>query len=170
MLIMSKVFPMAEINKHNNRDSCWVALYGKVYDLTDFLAEHPAGDAIILKYAGKDGTQAFDPLHSRDILETLLDESTLLGTVDPKDMKPGDGEPAPQKAEEKAPVVLVKKGEKPPLSHMLNYFDFEAVAKSQMTQEGWDYYSSGCDDEITLRENHDAFHRIWFKPRVLVDA
>ena len=36
----------------------------------------------------------------RDILETLLDESTLLGTVDPKDMKPGDGEPAPQKAEE----------------------------------------------------------------------
>ena len=60
---------------------------------------------------------------------------------------------------QKAPVVLVKNGEKPPLSHMLNYFDFEAVAKSQMTQEGWDYYSSGCDDEITLRENHDAFHR-----------
>lgn len=162
---------MAEIEKHNSKASCWVALYGKVYDLTDFLPEHPGGDAIVLKYAGKDGTKAFDPLHSRDILETLLDESTFLGTVDPKDMKPGDGEPDANAAAQPAhSPVLLKKGEKPPLSHMLNYFDFEAVARTQMTQEGWDYYSSGCDDEITLRENQNAFSRIWFKPRILINV
>jgi hypothetical protein len=38
-----------------------------------------------------------------------------------------------------------------------------------MTKEAWDYYSSGADDEITLRENHSAFARIWLRPRVLVD-
>jgi len=39
-----------------------------------------------------------------------------------------------------------------------------------MNKQGWDYYSSGGDDEITLRENHLAFHRLWFRPRVLVDV
>lgn len=34
----------------------------------------------------------------------------------------------------------------------------------------WVYYSSGSDDEITLRENHNAFHRIWFRPRVMVNV
>ena len=39
-----------------------------------------------------------------------------------------------------------------------------------MDKQGWDYYSSGADDEITLRENHNAFQRIWLRPRVLVDV
>lgn len=156
---------MDEVAKHNSKASCWVALYGKVYDLTEFMGEHPAGPAIILKYAGKDGTAAFDPLHSRDILNTLLEESVCLGDV--KDYVAADlSAPEP---EEKS-TALVKSNKKPPLSHMLNYFDFEQVAKLSMGQEGWDYYSSGCDDEITLRENHSAFHRIWFKPRILINV
>ena len=53
---------------------------------------------------------------------------------------------------------------------MLNHFDFESVAAHTMTEEGWGYYSSGADDEITLRENHNAFQRIWLKPRVLVNV
>ena len=36
-----------------------------------------------------------------------------------------------------------------------------------MKKGGWDYYSSGADDEITLRENHLAFQRLWLKPRIL---
>eukprot|EP01052_Picozoa_sp_SAG31_P002854 SAG31_NODE_103_length_25164_cov_12.124317_22_plen_299_part_00 len=36
--------------------------------------------------------------------------------------------------------------------------------------KGWDYYSSGGDDEMTLRENASAFQRIWLKPRVLRDV
>lgn len=39
-----------------------------------------------------------------------------------------------------------------------------------MNKQAWDYYSSGADDELTLRENHRAFQRIWFRPRVLVDV
>jgi L-lactate dehydrogenase (cytochrome) len=36
-----------------------------------------------------------------------------------------------------------------------------------MARRGWNYYSSGADDEITLRENHNAYGRVWFRPRVL---
>ena len=53
---------------------------------------------------------------------------------------------------------------------MVNIFDFEEVAKQVMKKESWDYYSSGGDDEICLRENHLAFQRIWLKPRVMVDV
>lgn len=122
-----------------------------------------------MKYAGKDGTAAFDPLHARDILETLLEESVCLGEVDPATVKESD-KPKLEAKKEEAPKPVVPAGQKPPLSHMLNYFDFEAVAKTCMGQEGWDYYSSGCDDEITMRDNHGAFHRIWFKPRILINV
>jgi Cytochrome b involved in lipid metabolism len=27
----------AEIAKHNNKDSCWVIVHGKAYDVTEFL-------------------------------------------------------------------------------------------------------------------------------------
>ena len=47
----------------------------------------------------------------------------------------------------------------------------QAVAQREMLgngkKSGWGYYSSGGDDEITLRENHSAYQRLWFKPRVM---
>jgi len=30
-----------ELSKHNSEDSLWTAINGKVYDLTEFLEEHP---------------------------------------------------------------------------------------------------------------------------------
>jgi L-lactate dehydrogenase (cytochrome) len=39
-----------------------------------------------------------------------------------------------------------------------------------MKKTAWAYYSSGADDEITLRENRNAFQRIWFRPRILVNV
>jgi hypothetical protein len=58
----------------------------------------------------------------------------------------------------------------PPIDHILNIFELEQIASQKMDKQGWDYYSSGADDEITLRENHSAFQRIWLRPRVLVDV
>ena len=39
-----------------------------------------------------------------------------------------------------------------------------------MKKTAWGYYSSGADDEITMRENKLAFHKLWFRPRILVDV
>jgi 4-hydroxymandelate oxidase len=35
---------------------------------------------------------------------------------------------------------------------------------------GYDYYASGANDEITLRENRAAYERITLLPRMLVDV
>lgn len=53
---------------------------------------------------------------------------------------------------------------------LVNISDFENLAKEKLTQMAYDYYSSGANDEITLRENIDAYKRIFLKYRVLVDV
>ena len=72
------VIPFSEVEKHNSKGSCWVVLNGKVYDLTSFLAEHPGGAKVITKWAGKDGSRAFNPIHPSDIV-TKLGFDHLLG-------------------------------------------------------------------------------------------
>eukprot|EP00438_Fugacium_kawagutii_P015680 Skav235303 [mRNA] locus=scaffold520:189235:194309:- [translate_table: standard] len=66
----------------------------------------------------------------------------------------------------------IEEFKKPPLNAMLNTFDFESVAReaSVMEPQAWGYYSSGGDDEITLRDNHMAFQRITMRPRILVNV
>lgn len=39
---------------------------------------------------------------------------------------------------------------------LVNITDYEKLAKEKLTQMADDYYSSGANDEITLRENIDA--------------
>ena len=59
----------AELARHASEDDCWVALYGEVYDFTDFLEDHPAGAEAITRFAGTDGTRGFDAVHSPGMLE-----------------------------------------------------------------------------------------------------
>jgi 4-hydroxymandelate oxidase len=48
--------------------------------------------------------------------------------------------------------------------------DFELIAREKLSQMAYDYYSSGACDEITLRENCDAYKKLCLKYRVLVDV
>lgn len=42
----------AELKKHSTRQDCWVAVHSKVWDLTDFLDEHPGGAKSKLDFFG----------------------------------------------------------------------------------------------------------------------
>ncbi len=48
--------------------------------------------------------------------------------------------------------------------------EFERYAKSVLPRNAHDYYASGSNDMITLRENREAFSRLRLMPRVLVDV
>ncbi|KAK9331550.1 FMN-dependent dehydrogenase-domain-containing protein [Lipomyces starkeyi] len=158
----------AEIGKHNTKESCWVIVHGKAYDVTEFLPEHPGGQKIILKYAGKDATKEFDPIHPSDTLDKYLPADKHLGLVDMASVKTDPQEEELMDELELARIERVKR--MPPVSQCYNLLDFEDIARQTMKKTAWAYYSSGADDEITLRENHAAFHRIWFRPKVLVDV
>lgn len=70
-----------EVSKHDNKKDCWVIIHGKAYDVTEFLPSHPGGQKIILRYAGKDCTKKFDPVHPPDTLEKYLSKDKHLGDV-----------------------------------------------------------------------------------------
>ncbi|XP_011871054.1 PREDICTED: cytochrome b5 isoform X2 [Vollenhovia emeryi] len=50
---------LAEVGGHDEPDDCWLVIYDYVYDLTEFLMEHPGGQEIILEHAGRDATLPF---------------------------------------------------------------------------------------------------------------
>jgi predicted heme/steroid binding protein len=46
-------YTLSDVSRHNTRDDAWIALFGYVYDVTDWISVHPGGDAI-LKGIGKE--------------------------------------------------------------------------------------------------------------------
>ncbi|KAH7321213.1 hypothetical protein B0I35DRAFT_477720 [Stachybotrys elegans] len=47
-------FSRAEVESHKTSSSCYVTIGSKVYDITEFVDDHPGGGSLILDYAGKD--------------------------------------------------------------------------------------------------------------------
>lgn len=66
-----KHYSRLEISKHANEKSLWIILNGHVYDMTDFIKEHPGRREALLRYAGKDATHMFNSIPSHQHDETL---------------------------------------------------------------------------------------------------
>ena len=47
-----KTYSLADVGAHVTRESCWLVIHGKVYDVGSFLEEHPGGEDILLENAG----------------------------------------------------------------------------------------------------------------------
>jgi cytochrome b involved in lipid metabolism len=56
----SKAFTAQEVAQHNNRSDCWTIIHNNVYDITDFISQHPGGVDRIDKACGIDATQLFE--------------------------------------------------------------------------------------------------------------
>lgn len=56
---------------------------------------------------------------------------------------------------------------KPDLNQIISIKDFDEIAEKFLDPGAWAYFRTGAADEITLRENSDAFKRIFLKPRIL---
>ena len=154
-----------ELQKHTSAESVWVAINGKVYDLTGFLTRHPGGAGIILKYAGKNASTIFNKFHAPNFVDKYLTPDECLGPLI------GELEPEIDITEVGSSELRQEYIDNmPPISEIFRVSDFEYIARKILPPSAWYYYSSGADDEVTLRENHNAFSRIYFKPRVLVDV
>ncbi|KAH9665314.1 peroxisomal (S)-2-hydroxy-acid oxidase GLO4 [Citrus sinensis] len=52
----------------------------------------------------------------------------------------------------------------------VNLNEFQELARLALPKMYYDFYAGGAEDEHTLKENVEAFHRITFRPRILVDV
>ncbi|XP_052179736.1 glycolate oxidase isoform X2 [Diospyros lotus] len=56
------------------------------------------------------------------------------------------------------------------MDEITNVMEYEVIAKEKLPKMVYDYYASGAEDQWTLKENRDAFSRILFRPRILIDV
>ncbi|KAH9946806.1 FMN-dependent dehydrogenase-domain-containing protein [Amylocystis lapponica] len=164
---MTRVLSLQEVAEHNTSSSCWVIIKDKVYDVTEFLPEHPGGTRIILKYAGRDATAVYEPIHPPDALDKNLPPQKHLGWVDTVGASALQKERESRRKTRDEMRVEAAQATKPRLNRILNLQEMEDVARKVLTYKALAFYSSAADDERTLNENARAFTRFFFHPRVL---
>lgn len=71
----------SQLARHNTQGDIWMAIRGKVYNMTPYLDFHPGGVDELMRAAGKDGTQLFDEIHNWVNAESML-EKCLIGKFD----------------------------------------------------------------------------------------
>ncbi|KAK2813119.1 hypothetical protein FQN50_000796 [Emmonsiellopsis sp. PD_5] len=151
-----------QIAAHNTANDCWIVVDNQVWDITEFIPEHPGGPSIILKYAGRDASKAYSDIHPPNVIKDNLPQDRLKGVLDPKTI---DAEWLKEPARE-SPTKLPD-NEKPPLTTLINSHDFEVVASKTAPAKTWAFYSSASNDLITRDANKSFIDRIWLRPRVL---
>ncbi|KAF8529939.1 FMN-dependent dehydrogenase-domain-containing protein [Gautieria morchelliformis] len=156
-------YTLEQVAQHNSKESCWIVIENQVYDVTDFLPEHPGGSKIILNFAGKDATEAFNPVHPPGVIDAQLSRDKHLGRLDGKDIKDKMKQP---KTNDELRMEREQRN-KPSLGKMHNLRDLEIVARKILSYKALAYYASATDDEVAMEENRRAFSRIFFLPRVM---
>lgn len=78
-----RFFSENEVAKHCTKDSCWVLLGTRVYDVTGFLRMHPGGEALLLRRSGKDISRELDgPPHRHSENARRWMEQYYIGEID----------------------------------------------------------------------------------------
>ncbi|KAK4113741.1 hypothetical protein N656DRAFT_706660 [Canariomyces notabilis] len=156
---MASTISPSELSKHNTLTSLWIALDGLVYDFTEFAPTHPGGVSILLQHAGRDGTAAYNAVHSASLVKAILPTSKHLGRLS----SPPAPAPSPLKPQSLAPA-------KPPLSSLISSHDFVHAAHSFLSPKALAFISSAATDCHTHRRNSSAYADITLRPRVLIDV
>ncbi|XP_070504963.1 cytochrome b5-like [Chironomus tepperi] len=68
----TKLFSLKEVASNNSNKSAYLVIHNSVYDVTNFLNEHPGGEEVLLEQSGKEATEAFEDVgHSTDARELM---------------------------------------------------------------------------------------------------
>ncbi|KAJ0164590.1 Cytochrome b2, mitochondrial [Colletotrichum tanaceti] len=168
---MNSTLSLSEVRRHQSPGDCWVAIHGKVYDITAFLPSHPGGKSILLRNSGRDATAAFDAVHPVEILAEYLKPNQLIGNLE------SNVENTSLPKEDSLPEVPAellpsrcRTEDAPPVSHILSISEMERHALKRLNPKAVSYYASGTDDEITKNGNGAIFRSILLRPRVFVDC
>ncbi|XP_010912740.1 uncharacterized protein [Elaeis guineensis] len=89
-----KKYSPSEISLHTTKKDCWLLIHGKVYDVTNFLEDHPGGeDALLHASANGDATQKFEEVGHSSTAFSMM-EGYLIGVIEGYKGSVGGGEGA----------------------------------------------------------------------------
>lgn len=168
-----------EIQRHASSNDAWLVIQGDVYDVTSYLDSHPGGKALLLRYAGKDATQAFKAAHSSSVLKqlpkhaykgTLATSPNADGAQDHEAHKHllSDSDTKLLESQQRlSEHVAAARRRLPRLKDITNLDDMETAALGVLPPLAAAFYAGGSDTETSMRANRLAFCRYYFNPRVL---
>jgi len=76
------LYTMAKVKENNSASSCWSAINGNVYNLTQWIKSHPGGASAITGLCGTDGTASFNARHRGQGSPTSTLAGYLLGPLE----------------------------------------------------------------------------------------
>ncbi|KAI0438068.1 mitochondrial cytochrome-like protein b2 [Xylaria telfairii] len=161
-----RLVTVEEILAHQSVDDLWLVVDSVVYDMTEFAPEHPGGVSVLLQHAGRDATAAYSEVHSPSLISTSLPTSRKIGVVDKSTVTEEWARPPPTM--EKPPVE--SEGAKPPLSSIINAYDFRLAAQQSYTPKAWAFMTSAATDCLTMERNSSMYNDIILRPRILRDV
>ncbi|MBN1237003.1 MAG: cytochrome b5 domain-containing protein [Gammaproteobacteria bacterium] len=50
-------YTLEDVARHAGEDSCWIAVEGRVYDVTGYLPLHPTSPTVLLEWCGSEATK-----------------------------------------------------------------------------------------------------------------
>jgi len=89
---VNRSITMAEVGRHDKEGDAWVTVNDKVYDISQWVANHPGGSIPLLQYAGRDITDAFRAYHGPAGKAAKTLRSYYVGDLEPaEDGNASDG-------------------------------------------------------------------------------
>ncbi|KAF9249506.1 hypothetical protein DTO027I6_4406 [Penicillium roqueforti] len=80
---MSKTFTPAEVANHKTADKgLYIIIDSNVFDVTNFVDEHPGGAKILKRVAGKDASKQFWKYHNESVLKKYSPKLKVGGVKD----------------------------------------------------------------------------------------
>ncbi|KAJ5198453.1 Cytochrome b5 [Penicillium cinerascens] len=65
-------YTMKDVAAHNTKTDLWIVIHGQVFDITEYLQDHPGGADVLVETAGTDATAAYEDVgHSEDAREIM---------------------------------------------------------------------------------------------------
>ena len=74
-------YTMEQVKSNNSASSCWAVVDKNVYDLTNWISQHPGGPGAISSLCGTDATSQFYGQHGRSGSPSSVLKSFLLGPL-----------------------------------------------------------------------------------------
>lgn len=81
----SRIIAIDELAKHSDSKDCWIAIHGRVLDITPFLNEHPGGPDVVVSVSGRDCTHEFEDVGHTDSARRLGDKY-IIGSLEGHDL------------------------------------------------------------------------------------
>ncbi|RSM04470.1 hypothetical protein CEP52_006802 [Fusarium oligoseptatum] len=146
---------IGELGRHFQDDNGWMVLNGVVWDFSNFADKHPGGSDIIQQHLGKDGSEAYNEIHSSGMVLRYLGEERKVGVM------------MDQVEHDVSKKLTKNTANMPGLSSLTNLSQFEQIAKYALSEKAWLYISSATEDGISHAANTVYHQRVMFRPRVL---